>query len=444
MKLIDPKPLKESSLRINRALVFSLISLFSGHHLSAQTETGSAAPAAGPSAAAPVVVETPSSGLSSPSSSLAPRSVDDGAMSVLGGGSFPELSSFAPLQWGPIGVHPRISYSIMYGNGIQRRPGEQTKSTIQTIAPGVLFNLGNRWTLDYTATQTIYSNRAFENKLRHAAQLSTGANYGRLGLQFHQSYASVSAPLVETGRQTGYERYTTDISGSYALGYRTRLNSGILFNVRSSDAGPETRTTTWNGGINYQVSSKLNAGWDFSMGEANVSAGVDTGFLRTHLVLGWRPTEKLSANVQVGAEKRQFRGSDVPDMNTPTYTTSVSYRPFSGTTVTVSGSRSVSASFFRDQVVQNTRWTAGLSQRLLTRYRLGVDYSIRNSEYRSSVVAVGGGRGDDTTALDLSLGTGIFARGNVSLTYTKRENESNRTGFTFTSQQYGLRFNYSF
>ena len=49
------------------------------------------------------------------------------------------------LSWGPIQLRPHLLYRLSYGNGIQSRPGEQSKTFINEIDPGMLFDIGEHW-----------------------------------------------------------------------------------------------------------------------------------------------------------------------------------------------------------------------------------------------------------------------------------------------------------
>src|SRR5687768_17736149 len=63
----------------------------------------------------------------------------------------------APLQWGPISARPHVFYRLTDSDGILRVPGQPTTTTINTLSPGLLVEIGRRWTADYTPTWTTYT-----------------------------------------------------------------------------------------------------------------------------------------------------------------------------------------------------------------------------------------------------------------------------------------------
>ena len=116
-------------------------------------------------------LETPSArgqSVVAPTTPVANQALND---SLLEAGLSPSATALtSPLQWASIAVRPHLHYRYLYGDGIRSGPGQQTKTTIQTISPGVLFEIGSRWSLDYTATQYYYSKDNFRDRLDHSAR----------------------------------------------------------------------------------------------------------------------------------------------------------------------------------------------------------------------------------------------------------------------------------
>ena len=109
-----------------------------------------------------------------------------------------ESATPLPLQWGPVTLHPHVGYQFLYGNGLQSSPGQQQSSIVQRVSPGILFNLGDHWTLDYTPTLNFYSSSSFKDTLDHAVQLGWGTAYGDWFFSGSQGFASTSDPNIVT------------------------------------------------------------------------------------------------------------------------------------------------------------------------------------------------------------------------------------------------------
>src|SRR5206468_11435047 len=52
------------------------------------------------------------------------------------------------LQWGPVTLHPHVSYGVTYGTDVPTGSGDRRDTFIHTLSPGMLFTLKDHWTLD--------------------------------------------------------------------------------------------------------------------------------------------------------------------------------------------------------------------------------------------------------------------------------------------------------
>src|ERR1700722_6917764 len=121
-----------------------------------------------------------------------------------------------PFQWGPITARPHLLYSLIYATGIQSSTNNPQDTFIHEISPGILFDIGQHWSLDYTPTLRYYSNSQFKNELDQAVTFAGGTSYDDWNLGLSQSYTDTSSPLSETGTQTDEQTYLTALSASYA------------------------------------------------------------------------------------------------------------------------------------------------------------------------------------------------------------------------------------
>src|SRR5690349_5449716 len=58
---------------------------------------------------------------------------------------------------GPFGLRPHVEYRAFFAQGMEAVPGDARDTYIQTLAPGLLLELGKYCRLDYTPTWTFYS-----------------------------------------------------------------------------------------------------------------------------------------------------------------------------------------------------------------------------------------------------------------------------------------------
>ncbi|MES2692292.1 MAG: hypothetical protein V4773_02390, partial [Verrucomicrobiota bacterium] len=213
------------------------------------------------------------------------------------------LSSGAPLiQRGPIAIRPHLYYRFLYGDGIEAGPGNPRETSIQSFSPGTLVEIGKHWTFDYTPTWIFYSNAAFHDTFDHTASLGGRYVYGDWIFGGTQAYESSHAMLVETGRQTKQEKFTTGAEVGYRLGRHTSLEASVSRSSRDANSvsdAPEWTTSDWlqyssSDWLRYHVSPQLNFAVGVSFGFAEVSVGDDMKFYQPQAQITWRPTVRWS------------------------------------------------------------------------------------------------------------------------------------------------------
>lgn len=346
-------------------------------------------------------------------------------------------------RWGPLGFQP-INYGFSYGDGLQGQPGDDEKSIIHTISAGLTLHLGDRWTLDYSPAMTIYSSSQLEDNASHSVSLNGSAEYNDWTFGFSQSYSSALGLLVETGTQTDTETHSTALSASHhfnsALWTELGLNQNLSFADGFTDS-MEWSTLDW---LNYQFNPGCFAGVGVGFGYVDVSTGFDNAYGQLKGQVGWRVSDKTSLHLNAGAEARQFLDSGGDTVINPLFGASITYRPFQFTGITLSANRSVSTSYFENQITESTGVQISLSQRLLEKLNLNLGYGYSTTEYVSGVESVSLDRKDSGTFFSIGLNCPIRTHLTVGIFYTQSENSSDESGFGFTSRQIGFNLAYSF
>jgi len=338
-----------------------------------------------------------------------------------------------------------VFYRLSYGDGLQSSPGQQTTTTINTFSPGVLFQVGERWTADYTPTWTLYSNSDFSNTVDHNININGQGAFTDGTIGFVQRYMTTNSPRIETGQQTHEETSFTSINVNYSLGRKTRLEFDVNQDLRFIENAPNSYEWLTQGWYHYQISSRVDAAAGIGFGYVAVEPGTDMTYLRPQVRLGWRTTDKLSFDAHLGAEHRKFHQEGAADLDSPTYGASAFYQPFSYTTLSLTGERGVVVSYFAGQVNQNITWTLGLNQRLLQHYYFNATAARTNTEYlpagASTIVTT---REDTSYTYSARLSTSILRRGTIGIVYQHVRNSSDISGYSFSSDQLGLEIGYRY
>jgi hypothetical protein len=352
------------------------------------------------------------------------------------------LFGLQPYQAGPVTVRPHAVYRIFYSDGIQSGPGHQLTSIIQDVSPGLLFNIGSHWAVDYTPALTFYSNKQLHDTVDQAIRLNGGASSRDWSFTLNHSYESTGSTRVETARQTDQQTHSTELSAFHELNSKLALDLGLSQNIRLADqftSSYEWATMDW---INYYLGSRLNVGLGAGFGYDKVPGSVDMMFEQVQARVGWHVTDKISLAVNGGGEDRQFVNSSIPSLINPTYGATLDYRPFRYTGLSLTASRAVTQSFFQDQATENTSLSVALTQRLLKHFNASVTGGYNTEQYIATARGVSSGRHDTYYSMTTRLSWVLLKQFSMGLFYNFSENASTSNGFGYNSSQTGLEVGY--
>lgn len=349
----------------------------------------------------------------------------------------PPLGGRTPWQWGPVTVHPHLFYRLLRGDGIQSRPGQPATSTVHTLAPGLQWTLGSRWTADYTLSRTLYSNPELADSVDHAAYVAGTVGREDLTIFVRESFSSSTAPLVETGQPTKQDVLATSLRSNLELG--RDLAAEVDLAQTSQWVRDFNDTREWSGlaWLRYRFPSGLQAAGGLGGGWVDVSQGSDMNYVRAEVRLSARLADKLALEVEGGMEHRRFTQARQRSRDNPVLRGGLRYTPFETTVVAVGASREVTTSYFADQFVENRRLGLDVSQRLLGHFTLALGWAWQKSRYISTAM-LADGRDDESRAVNARLQTTLFRRLTAGVLYQRTRNASNEPGFGFRSNQVGL------
>jgi Putative beta-barrel porin 2 len=381
----------------------------------------------------------------------------------------PDTAPPLPLQLGPITLHPHLDYQLSYGNGIQSSPGQARNTIINQVSPGILFNLGKHWTLDYTPTLFFYSSSSFQNVVNQSVRLGWGSVYGAdWFFSGSQSYSSSSNPEVETAAQTDQETFATALNASYQFNEKMSLDMGLNQDLNYVGNGGNTKnqiqnqvqqsqnlanskswsTLEW---LNYQFWPRFNAGLGAGFGYNQQDNSPDSIYEQYQVRVNWRATDKVSFQLSGGLQDQQYLSGGASDLLTPIFGGTIQYQPFEQTKLSVTASRTVSNSSFQNQVTINTGITADLNQRLLGKLNLDLSGGYATTEYQASASGLSTSRNDNLFSFGARLSCPLLKRATVSVFYAYSNNASSQSGFAtagsgygYTSSQGGLEIGYQY
>ena len=354
-------------------------------------------------------------------------------------------SSDSPFKWGPYDLKPHFLYRFLYGDGIQASPGHPLLTAIVTFSPGFLLADANLWTLDYTPTWDLYSNHAFRDTLDQSVNAVVRKAYDEWTFQAAQAYSYTSDPLIQTGGQTSQQDYSTTLDATHQFSRKVLLDVSVGQDLQYVVGFVDTFNWTNQDWLHYRWSSRLDTAIGTGFGFVQVSRGTNSAYARPELQTSWHPTDKVSLSLTGGLEHREFYGIASPSLNTPIYSASLGYTPFTTTAITFSAGRQVTPSFFEDQSSRGTQWAVGIEQRLLTHFHLSATVSYDTTDYLASNAALAAVRSDEVLSYNVRLSTTVLRRGaTAALLFQRSHDASTVPGFGYTSSQIGLELSYRY
>jgi hypothetical protein len=362
------------------------------------------------------------------------------------------------FEWGPTAVYPHLLYEVTYGDGIQGQPGVNSTTFVNTVAPGVLFKLGNHWTLDYTPSLAFYSNPIFRDTTDQNVSLNGGTVYGDWTLNLTQSYIDTTQPLVETGTQVEQQAYATALNAALQMGSKTTLQLGVNQNFRFTQGLNnihEWMTQDW---YNYQIQPQLNVAIGAAFGYDQMSLGSDMPYEQGLARIIFQPGTKLRLLLIGGGEDRQFVRPFAPSEVTPIFQVLATYQITDRTLLTVSGSRSVVPSLEANQVNVITLASVAVREKIIGSAYGELSAGYTGETYTGIVpgplpkyyfgnpptTPLAETRSDSRTYAKISLTTVIHNRLTASIFYLFTVNSSSQSNFKYTGNQGGLELVYRY
>lgn len=362
--------------------------------------------------------------------------------------SFNALAPFSressPLQLGPVLFRPAINYKYTDANNLLRSIGDEQDSEIQDISLDLNFDYQEFWSFSYRPTWTYYSNDLFEDSDSHSAQFSSDFSVADWRIGFNQSFRDSNNSLVQTGSQTEQESWGTTLSASRQLNSSLYIDLSTDQDIRSTNIYSDVSENSVSAWLRHQASPTASSSIGVTWGYADIDPGLNTEYMQFLLRFGFKPSDKLTANLQGGIDSREIDAQGFDKEDNPTYNASLQYQPFDYTTIGINLSRSVSASYFSNFNNETEAITFSLRQRLLGRFFLTASLGERSSEYLDLLGAFAVGRADDYDSFSVNLSTTLVDKLNVSAFYRKNENATNLIGYGFSSDQTGFQIGYRY
>lgn len=382
-------------------------------------------------------------------------------------GAFPQIGSAgsAPLyQAGKLTLHAQLMYSFDYFTSVQSQPGQRSSVVVQTLSPSFTLTLGNHWTLSYAVSVPFYSGGSgLSDTVGQNVTLSGGTSYEGWNFGLSQSYSFTDTPLIETGAQTEEEAYVTGVNVSHAIAGNFSFALGLNQSIMLANQFENDYQWSGNASLNYAFSPRLATGLSVGGAYDGISGATPITSQSYQGVLMISPGSKTSLNLSGGVQVDEFGANGLPDLVSPVFSASLAYHVLKNTTISMSAGRTISPTFFSNQVSTATTVSVGLQQNLSHKLTLSVTGSYDYASYQALVPGpqqfalypINQQPMITTTVLEVTREDKVYSIGaglsyafmphlSCSVGYSYTTDSSSLDDFGFSSSQVGVSVSYQY
>jgi hypothetical protein len=357
----------------------------------------------------------------------------------------------------------RLSLRGIYDDNINLNHFDRLSDYYFIIEPGITIGFGdvvgrqeNYVRLAYSPSIFLFNDHSENDAVQHSIRLDGQYRFSRLTLNFSQDVQILDGTQLSATSTTGSTSdtvnldvsgrtrlniYATQLNASYDLTGKTFLSGGLACSIFDYDTLISSGYLAGNIFINYNYSPKLVLGIGGTGGYNEVdSPNPDQTFEQANVRATYQVSGKVSLNASAGVEFRQFEGSARGEYISPVFELGATWKPFDGTTITLSGSRStLNSAVFASQDYAATNIIFGARQRLLQRIYLGLTAEYENANYFSTIAGMSATRHDNYYLVEPGIDVAITRFWTAGVYYVRRQNYSSFDGFSFYDNQVGLR-----
>jgi hypothetical protein len=349
------------------------------------------------------------------------------------------------------GLDLGVIVSGAYNDNITLSSAAPVKDFVIRATPSMAYIRGDAEATDggylkvaYKPTAVVYTDNGSPNRIDQDASWEVGLRGKKLAIAYGGRVQQLGDATPDAGQQTdrlmleqvvraawsATEKASIEVAaGQTSADYKQR---GL---VDSSGAYGEVA-------LRYQYSPKTRLGMAYRAGTFSVDGAGDQQIQRGTVRMEWKPREKISVDLEAGAEHRTF---DNGSSTKPVVEAKVGWTPRPGTEVSLTGfHRTEASSFFAGQNYDVTGAAVGLSQKIGGKWSASIEGGLENASY-SRVSGTGvANRRDRILFVRPSVRYQVSEDAKVEWFYRYERNQSNQSGFGYDNHIIGVQFGYQF
>ena len=294
---------------------------------------------------------------------------------------------------------------MYYDDNIFITQQNQQSDTVLTIDGGTAFELGdyrnqadNYLIANYLVTGYFYTRHSYEDSADQDFSIQTKYRFSSFTLDSNINYDYLKGAdrLVGNGFFVSHQLIDGRSRLTYNLSPKTQLYGEFEQMTELYKNFLDSFEYTGRFGLDYQITGKILLGIQGVIGALEQDGGQSSTYVQGRLHAGYQSTEKLTFDVTVGAEFREYSSGGQPAWD-PVFTLGLIYHPFVDTAFSLTAFRNEAASpLYQGEDFVGTGLSMTVSQKFIRRFQALLALGYEHDSYTSSTVNTpGAGREDN-------------------------------------------------
>ena len=319
------------------------------------------------------------------------------------------------LRLGPFDLHPRLAAGLTYDDNVLLTTANKEADTVWTIQPAIqavagddaaliayrdqnndilslspgnlIFQEADAWPgrlliLDYGPGFQFFDKYTANNSIDEFATFNLLLPLDKLILGIKQDYQLQKTDQIEFDERTTVETVPTTLSAAYKFDDKTSFESdlrrvSIGYDQPGLTGYTEYNTEDW---LNYAVVDNLPVSLGVLAGLDDVTGHQDQTFEQFRVRARYDYTQKLTFDVSVGGELRQFENG-LPETLSSVFDIACQYQLAERTWLQLSGSRQQYASIYNGYNYASTGATLEVRQGITDRFTVTLSAGYNSLDF---------------------------------------------------------------
>lgn len=338
-----------------------------------------------------------------------------------------------------------------YEDNIFLSAKDAESDTVLRVRPSIAFRKGDavqgegaQVRFIYRPAAVFYLDHHDDNRIDHQASLEAAWRGRTITIAYAGEFQRSGDATADTGVRTDRNEWRNAIRLAWAPAGKMSWELAAGESATKYDEPRFFDAEEWFGeaAARFTYSPKTRISLAYRAGRFEVEDAGRQAFQRFTARLEWKPREKITVDLEAGAEHRTFdSGSDT----TPVVEARVAWLPREGTEVYVTGYRREEASaFFPGQNYSRTGGALGLSQRLGDKWTGRIETGLERTSYERVSGTGASGREDRILFITPSLEYQLTEHLRSGIFFRYSKDRSNDEGFGYQAKVVGLQLRYEF